>query len=116
MRQSGYGLIGFWFGQKNQNRGTGCGSPARPGLWGGRRVTGAFTRKKSMGIIFVIPLCRISISCENIYLGVWYFNARHNRLEIKRSEMRPSSWRGNVSAKDLVKSVFIPCRTCGFKG
>jgi len=44
MRQSGYGLIGFWFGQKNQNRGTGCGSPARPGLWGGRRVTGAFTR------------------------------------------------------------------------
>ena len=45
MRQSGYGLIGFWFGQKNQNRGTGCGSPARPGLWGGRRVTGTFTRK-----------------------------------------------------------------------
>ena len=45
MRQFWYCLIGFWFGQKNQNRGTGCGSPARPGLWGGRRVTSAFTRK-----------------------------------------------------------------------
>ncbi|MGD9383841.1 MAG: hypothetical protein PVH55_07290 [Desulfobacterales bacterium] len=45
MRQPGYCLVGFWFGQKNRNRGTGCGSPARPDLWGGHRVTGAFTRK-----------------------------------------------------------------------
>jgi hypothetical protein len=26
-------------------RGTGCGKPARPGLWGSRRVTGGSTRK-----------------------------------------------------------------------
>jgi len=27
------------------DRGTGWGKSSRPGLWGGRRATGAFTRK-----------------------------------------------------------------------
>ena len=44
MRQSGCRLIGFSFGEKNENRGTVCGKSSSPGLWGGRRVTGAFTR------------------------------------------------------------------------
>lgn len=30
-------LMGFQLGQKSWNRGTGCGSSARPGLWGGGR-------------------------------------------------------------------------------
>jgi hypothetical protein len=37
--------MGFQFGQKSWNRGTGCGNSARPGLWGGRQVTAASTRR-----------------------------------------------------------------------
>ena len=44
MRQSGCRLIGWQLGKKSLNRGTVWGKASRTGLWGGRRVTGAFTR------------------------------------------------------------------------
>ena len=45
MRQTGCRLFGSPVAQAAGYRGTGCVNCARPGLWGGRRVTGAFTRK-----------------------------------------------------------------------
>jgi hypothetical protein len=45
MRQTGCRLFGSPLAQAGGYRGTGCVHCARPGLWGGRRGTGAFTRK-----------------------------------------------------------------------
>ena len=45
MRHTGCRLCGSPLAQAAGDRGTGCVNCARPGLWGGRRVTGAFTRK-----------------------------------------------------------------------
>jgi hypothetical protein len=45
MRQTGCRLFGSPLAHAGGDRGTGCVNCARPGLWGGRRVTGAFTRK-----------------------------------------------------------------------
>ena len=44
-RQTGCRLFGEPLAHAGGSRGTGCVHCARPGLWGGRRVTGAFTRK-----------------------------------------------------------------------
>ena len=43
-RPTGCRLCGEPLAQAAGSRGTGCVHGARPGLWGGRRVTGAFTR------------------------------------------------------------------------
>ncbi len=45
MRQTGCRLCGEPLAIACGSRGTGCGKPSRPDLWGGRRGTGAFTRK-----------------------------------------------------------------------
>jgi hypothetical protein len=45
MRHTGCRLCGEPLAHAAGSRGTGCVHCARPGLWGGRRVTGAFTRK-----------------------------------------------------------------------
>jgi hypothetical protein len=47
MRQTGCRLCGSPLAQAGGYRGTGCVHCARPGLWGGRRGTGAFTRKQT---------------------------------------------------------------------
>ena len=45
MRHTGCRLCGALRAHARGDRGTGCVHCARTGLWGGRRVTGAFTRK-----------------------------------------------------------------------
>ena len=73
MRQSGCRLIGWQLGKKSLNRGTVWGKASRTGLWGGRRVTGAFTRN-----LTGVPL-RCTPSGEK-YVG-WQI---HNHREARR--------------------------------